>query len=198
MNWNKLTNNIAFKLLKLFVSMIISSIIVLLIMCAFIPSDPATDTLPEKYDKWVYIGGIALALIVNFIIEYNSTTKLKYSVSKSEQRCLTENLPTPERQECPLKCEPAVNFVQLLKATLSLKQMSTYTNCFHKLKALKIFSITQKVHMPRAPLNLTLKFTHSLLQFSADCLNGTTFQPKQCFLLRKKLPTNSSGFDGII
>lgn len=84
MNWNKLTNNIAFKLLMLFVSMIISSIIVLLIMCAFIPSDPATDTLPEKYDKWVFIGGIALALIVNFIVEYNSVTKLKYNVSKTE------------------------------------------------------------------------------------------------------------------
>lgn len=84
MNWNKITNNIAFKLFMLFISMIISSIIVLLILCAFIPNDPATEALPAKYDKWVYIGGITLALIVNFIIEYNSTTKLKYNVSKSE------------------------------------------------------------------------------------------------------------------
>lgn len=53
-------------------------------MCAFIPDDPLTGTLPAKYDKWVYILGIALALIVNFIIEYNSATKLKYNVSKAE------------------------------------------------------------------------------------------------------------------
>lgn len=83
MNWNKITNNIAFKLLMLFVSMIISSIIILLIMCAFIPAD-AEGNLPSQYDKWVFIGGIALALVVNFIIEYNSTTKLKYNVSKTE------------------------------------------------------------------------------------------------------------------
>lgn len=83
MNWNKLTNNIAFKLLMLFVSMIISSIIILLIMCAFVPTD-AEGNLPSQYDKWVFIGGIALALVVNFIIEYNSTTKLKYNVSKTE------------------------------------------------------------------------------------------------------------------
>ena len=83
MNWNKLTNNIAFKLLMLFVSMIISSIIILLIMCAFVPAD-ADGNLPSQYDKWVFIGGIALALVVNFIIEYNSTTKLKYNVSKTE------------------------------------------------------------------------------------------------------------------
>lgn len=83
MNWNKLTNNIAFKLLMLFVSMIISSIIILLIMCAFVPAD-AEGNLPSQYDKWVFIGGIALALVVNFIIEYNSTTKLKYNVSKTE------------------------------------------------------------------------------------------------------------------
>lgn len=83
MNWNKITNNIAFKLLMLFVSMIVSSIIVLLLMCAFIPAD-AEGNLPSQYDKWVFIGGIALALVVNFIIEYNSTTKLKYNVSKTE------------------------------------------------------------------------------------------------------------------
>lgn len=83
MNWNKITNNIAFKLLMLFVSMIISSIIILLIMCAFVPAD-AEGNLPSQYDKWVFIGGIALALVVNFIIEYNSTTKLKYNVSKTE------------------------------------------------------------------------------------------------------------------
>lgn len=83
MNWNKITNSIAFKLIMLFVSMIVSSIIVLLLMCAFVPAD-AEGNLPPQYDKWVFIGGIALALIVNFIIEYNSTTKLKYSVSKSE------------------------------------------------------------------------------------------------------------------
>lgn len=83
MNWNRITNNIAFKLLMLFVSMIISSIIILLIMCAFVPAD-AEGNLPSQYDKWVFIGGIALALVVNFIIEYNSTTKLKYNVSKTE------------------------------------------------------------------------------------------------------------------
>lgn len=83
MNWNKITNNIAFKLLMLFVSMIVSSIIVLLLMCAFVPAD-ADGNLPSQYDKWVFIGGIALALVVNFIIEYNSTTKLKYNVSKTE------------------------------------------------------------------------------------------------------------------
>lgn len=83
MNWNKITNNIAFKLIMLFVSMIVSSITVLLLMCAFIPAD-AEGNLPSQYDKWVFIGGIALALVVNFIIEYNSTTKLKYNVSKSE------------------------------------------------------------------------------------------------------------------
>lgn len=83
MNWNKLTNNIAFKLLMLFISMIVSSIIVLLLMCAFVPAD-ADGNLPSQYDKWVFIGGIALALVVNFIIEYNSTTKLKYNVSKTE------------------------------------------------------------------------------------------------------------------
>lgn len=83
MNWNKITNNIAFKLLMLFISMIVSSIIVLLLMCAFVPAD-AEGNLPSQYDKWVFIGGIALALVVNFIIEYNSTTKLKYNVSKTE------------------------------------------------------------------------------------------------------------------
>lgn len=83
MNWNKLTNNIAFKLIMLFISMIVSSIIVLLLMCAFVPAD-ADGNLPSQYDKWVFIGGIALALVVNFIIEYNSTTKLKYNVSKTE------------------------------------------------------------------------------------------------------------------
>lgn len=83
MNWNKITNNIAFKLLMLFISMIVSSIIVLLLMCAFVPAD-ADGNLPSQYDKWVFIGGIALALVVNFIIEYNSTTKLKYNVSKTE------------------------------------------------------------------------------------------------------------------
>lgn len=84
MNFKNITNSIAFKILMLFISIIISSILVLLVLCSFIPNDPATDTLPEKYDKWVYIGGIALALVVNFIVEYNSTTKLKYNVSKSE------------------------------------------------------------------------------------------------------------------
>ena len=83
MNWNKITNNIAFKLLMLFIPMIVSSIIVLLLMCAFVPAD-ADGNLPSQYDKWVFIGGIALALVVNFIIEYNSTTKLKYNVSKTE------------------------------------------------------------------------------------------------------------------
>ena len=83
MNWNKITNNIAFKLLMLFISMIVSSIIVLLLMCAFVPAD-ADGNLPSQYDKWVFICGIALALVVNFIIEYNSTTKLKYNVSKTE------------------------------------------------------------------------------------------------------------------
>lgn len=83
MNWNKITNNIAFKLIMLFISMIVSSIIVLLLMCAFVPAD-ADGNLPSQYDKWVFIGGIALALVVNFIIEYNSTTKLKYNVSKTE------------------------------------------------------------------------------------------------------------------
>ncbi|MDE5994475.1 MAG: LemA family protein [Oscillospiraceae bacterium] len=84
MNFKQITNNIAFKLFILFISIVISSIIVLVIMCAFIPSDPVTDTLPEKYDKWVFVLGILLALIVNFIVEYNLTTKLKYNVSKSE------------------------------------------------------------------------------------------------------------------
>lgn len=84
MNSKQITNSIAFKLFMLFISIVISSITVVIIMSAFIPADPATGTMPEKYDKWVFILGIALALIVNFIVEYNSATKLKYNVSKTE------------------------------------------------------------------------------------------------------------------
>lgn len=84
MNSKQITNSIAFKLFMLFISIVISSITVVIIMSAFIPADPATGTMPEKYDKWVFILGITLALIVNFIVEYNSATKLKYNVSKTE------------------------------------------------------------------------------------------------------------------
>lgn len=84
MNSKQITNSIAFKLFMLFISIVISSITVVIIMSAFIPADPATGAMPEKYDKWVFILGITLALIVNFIVEYNSATKLKYNVSKTE------------------------------------------------------------------------------------------------------------------
>lgn len=84
MDFKQITKSLPFKIIMLLVSIVISSITVLIVMCMFIPADPATETLPAKYDKWVVILGVILALVVNFIIEYNSVTKLKYDISKAD------------------------------------------------------------------------------------------------------------------
>ncbi len=84
MDFKKITRSLPFKILTLVVSFIIASLTVLIVLCMFIPADPATQSLPQKYDKWIPILGAVLALVVNFIIEYNSTTKLKYDISKAE------------------------------------------------------------------------------------------------------------------
>lgn len=72
------------QLLKLLVSFAISTIIVLLIFCAVVPADPATEAIPEKYNIFIVIIGIVLAFAVNIITEYNMVQKLKYSISKTE------------------------------------------------------------------------------------------------------------------
>lgn len=83
MNFNKMTKSLPFKIFRLLLSFLIASLTVLIVFCMF-ASDPETETLPTKYDKWIPILGALLALIVNFIIEYNSVTKLKYDISKAE------------------------------------------------------------------------------------------------------------------
>lgn len=84
MDHKKSSNSFLSKLIIIFASVVLSCLFMLIIFSIFVPADPATETIPEKYDKWIGISGVALALIINFIVDYNSTTKLKYSVSKSE------------------------------------------------------------------------------------------------------------------
>lgn len=83
MNFNKMTKSLPFKIFRLLLSFLLASLTVLIVFCMF-ASDPETETLPAKYDKWIPILGALLALIVNFIIEYNSVTKLKYDILKAE------------------------------------------------------------------------------------------------------------------
>lgn len=84
MNLNKITKSLPFKIFRLLFSFLIASLFVLIVFCMFLPTDPATETIPEKYDKWIPILGALLAFIVNFIIEYNSVTRLKYDILKAE------------------------------------------------------------------------------------------------------------------
>lgn len=81
MDFNKIFNSLPFKLFQLLITIIISTLISL-IMFSMLTSE--NGEIPEKYDFWIVFCGVALALIVNFIAEYNSTTKLKYNVSKAE------------------------------------------------------------------------------------------------------------------
>lgn len=72
------------QLLKLLVTLIISYLIVIMGFSIAVPSDPATGTIPEKYDIYIFISGLVLALAANFLIEYNQVQKLKYAISKTQ------------------------------------------------------------------------------------------------------------------
>lgn len=71
------------QLLKLAASFIISELLVVIIFSIIFPADPVTGTFDEKYNIYVLIIGIAIAFIVNIILEYNQVQKLKYSILKT-------------------------------------------------------------------------------------------------------------------
>lgn len=81
MNFNKILNSLPVKIFALIISVIISIFFSLIIFSMLVSEN---EQIPEKYNFWIVFCGVAFALIVNFIVEYNSTTKLKYNVSKAE------------------------------------------------------------------------------------------------------------------
>lgn len=81
MDFNKILNSLPVKIFALIISVIISIFFSLIIFSMLVSEN---EEIPEKYNFWIVFCGVAFALIVNFIVEYNSTTKLKYNVSKAE------------------------------------------------------------------------------------------------------------------